>query len=48
MSWTGAQANRINVAIAIWQWGRLFQPDRKAEGHPPRSEGSLRLKAAGL
>ncbi len=36
MMGVSAQSNRINVAIAIWQWGELFQSGGEAEGHPPR------------
>ena len=31
-----AQNNRINCAIAIWQWPSYFDPAQKLKGHPPR------------
>jgi hypothetical protein len=32
MMGVSAQANRINVAIAIWQWGSYFNPAEKLKG----------------
>jgi branched-chain amino acid aminotransferase len=32
----GPEANRINLAIAIWQWPSYFDPEAADEGHPAR------------
>ncbi len=36
MMGVSAQNNRINVAIAIWEWPSLLQAGGEAQGHPPR------------
>jgi branched-chain amino acid aminotransferase len=52
-----AQANRINVAIAIWQWGSYFNPAEKLKGirldiaeyrRPDPKTAPCASKAAGL
>jgi len=52
-----AQANRINVAIAIWQWPSYFAPEAKTKGlrldmaeyrRPDPRTAPSRAKAAGL
>ncbi len=52
-----AQANRINVAIAIWQWGSYFNPAEKLKGirldiaeyrRPDPKTAPSSSKAAGL
>lgn len=53
----GAQANRINVAIAIWQWGSYYNPREKLKGirldiaeyrRPDPKTAPCASKAAGL
>jgi branched-chain amino acid aminotransferase len=57
MMGVSAQANRINVAIAIWQWGSYFNPAEKLKGikldlaayrRPDPMTAPSRAKAAGL
>ena len=36
MMGVAAQATRINVAIAIWQWPAYFDPKSARKGHQPR------------
>ncbi|SEH65517.1 branched chain amino acid aminotransferase apoenzyme [Rhizobium tibeticum] len=57
MMGVSAQANRINVAIAIWQWGSYFNPAEKLKGirldiaeyrRPDPRTAPCASKAAGL
>jgi branched-chain amino acid aminotransferase len=57
MMGVSAQANRINVAIAIWQWGSYFNPTEKLKGirldiaeyrRPDPRTAPCASKAAGL
>lgn len=57
MMGVSAQANRINVAIAIWQWGSYFNPAEKLKGirldladyrRPDPQTAPSKAKAAGL
>jgi branched-chain amino acid aminotransferase len=57
MMGVSAQNNRINVAIAIWQWGSYFNPAEKLKGikldlaeyrRPDPMTAPCRAKAAGL
>ncbi|MBL0371953.1 branched-chain amino acid aminotransferase [Rhizobium sp. KVB221] len=57
MMGVSAQANRINVAIAIWQWGSYFDPAEKLKGikldlaeyrRPDPMTAPSKAKAAGL
>jgi branched-chain amino acid aminotransferase len=57
MMGVSAQANRINVAIAIWQWGSYFNPAEKLKGirldiaeyrRPDPKTAPCASKAAGL
>ncbi|MBP2444731.1 branched-chain amino acid aminotransferase [Rhizobium leguminosarum] len=57
MMGVSAQANRINVAIAIWQWGSYFNPTEKLKGirldiaeyrRPDPKTAPCASKAAGL
>ena len=57
MMGVSAQNNRINVAIAIWQWGSYFNPAEKLKGirldiaeyrRPDPRTAPSRAKAAGL
>jgi branched-chain amino acid aminotransferase len=57
MMGVSAQKNRINLAIAIWQWPSYFNPEAADEGHPARygrvpssrpATAPSRSKAAGL
>jgi branched-chain amino acid aminotransferase len=57
MMGVSAQANRINVAIAIWQWGSYFNPAEKLKGirldiaeyrRPDPKTAPSKSKAAGL
>lgn len=57
MMGVSAQANRINVAIAIWQWGSYFSPAEKLKGirldiaeyrRPDPRTAPSKSKAAGL
>jgi branched-chain amino acid aminotransferase len=57
MMGVSAQNNRINVAIAIWQWGSYFNPAEKLKGikldlaeyrRPDPMSAPCRAKAAGL
>jgi len=57
MMGVSAQSNRINVAIAIWQWGSYFNPAEKLKGirldiaeyrRPDPRTAPSKSKAAGL
>jgi branched-chain amino acid aminotransferase len=57
MMGVSAQSNRINVAIAIWQWGSYFNPAEKLKGirldiaeyrRPDPKTAPSKSKAAGL
>jgi len=57
MMGVSAQSNRINVAIAIWQWGSYFNPAEKLKGikldlaqyrRPDPMTAPCKAKAAGL
>lgn len=57
MMGVSAQANKINVAIAIWQWGSYFNPTEKLKGikldlaqyrRPDPITAPCKSKAAGL
>ncbi|SOC45845.1 branched chain amino acid aminotransferase [Rhizobium subbaraonis] len=57
MMGVSAQSNRINVAIAIWQWGSYFNPAEKLKGirldiaeyrRPDPKTAPCESKAAGL
>jgi branched-chain amino acid aminotransferase len=57
MMGVSAQSNRINVAIAIWQWGSYFNPTEKLKGirldiaeyrRPDPKTAPCASKAAGL
>jgi branched-chain amino acid aminotransferase len=57
MMGVSAQANRINVAIAIWQWPSYFKPEEKLKGirldmaeyrRPDPRTAPSKSKAAGL
>lgn len=57
MMGVSAQSNRINVAIAIWQWGSYFNPAEKLKGirldiaeyrRPDPMTAPSKSKAAGL
>ena len=57
MMGVSAQANRINVAIAIWQWPSYFDPEQKMKGirldlaeyrRPDPMTAPSKSKAAGL
>ncbi|MEK1892849.1 MAG: branched-chain amino acid aminotransferase [Rhizobium sp.] len=57
MMGVSAQSNRINVAIAIWQWGSYFNPAQKLKGirldiaeyrRPDPKTAPCASKAAGL
>jgi branched-chain amino acid aminotransferase len=57
MMGVSAQSNRINVAIAIWQWGSYFNPAEKLKGirldlaeyrRPDPRTAPCKSKAAGL
>ncbi|NVD39421.1 branched-chain amino acid aminotransferase [Ensifer sp. HO-A22] len=57
MMGVSAQSNRINVAIAIWQWGSYFNPTEKLKGirldiaewrRPDPKTAPSKSKAAGL
>jgi branched-chain amino acid aminotransferase len=57
MMGVSAQANRINVAIAIWQWPSYFKPEERLKGirldmaewrRPDQRTAPSKSKAAGL
>ena len=57
MMGVSAQANRINVAIAVWDWPSYFDPEQKMKGirldmaewrRPDPATAPCRSKAAGL